>query len=101
MVELSNVFLFVFAGLFPVVNPLGSAPIFLSLTSRCAQQLLAAARLNGVWLGYSGVFRNYSPGGSRGRRYVGYGYGMEDVRRTQRVQTGRRSRSRRARSDHR
>jgi multiple antibiotic resistance protein len=38
MIELSNAFLFVFAGLFPVVNPLGSAPIFLSFTSGCSPQ---------------------------------------------------------------
>jgi multiple antibiotic resistance protein len=54
MVELSNVFLFVFAGLFPVVNPLGSAPIFLSLTSRCApqqrNQLALGVALNSFWL---------------------------------------------------
>ena len=54
MVELSNVFLFVFAGLFPVVNPLGSAPIFLSLTSTCApqqrNQLALGVALNSFWL---------------------------------------------------
>jgi len=31
--EIVNTFLLVFAGLFPIVNPLGSAPIFLSLTA--------------------------------------------------------------------
>ena len=54
MVERSNVFLFVFAGLFPVVNPLGSAPIFLSLTSTCApqqrNQLALGVALNSFWL---------------------------------------------------
>jgi multiple antibiotic resistance protein len=30
-----NAALLVFAGLFPVVNPLGNAPVFLSLTRRC------------------------------------------------------------------
>jgi hypothetical protein len=33
--EISNAFLLVFAGLFPVVNPLGAAPLFLSLTADC------------------------------------------------------------------
>src|ERR1700683_913679 len=30
----ANSFLLVYAGLFPIVNPIGSAPIFLALTSR-------------------------------------------------------------------
>jgi len=54
MIELSNAFLFVFAGLFPVVNPLGSAPIFLSFTSACApqqrNQLALGVALNSFWL---------------------------------------------------
>jgi len=54
MIELSNAFLFVFAGLFPVVNPLGSAPIFLSFTSACASeqrnQLALGVALNSFWL---------------------------------------------------
>ena len=29
----ANSFLLVYAGLFPIVNPIGSAPIFLALTS--------------------------------------------------------------------
>ncbi len=33
MSEIVNTFFLVFAGLFPIVNPLGSAPIFLSLTA--------------------------------------------------------------------
>jgi multiple antibiotic resistance protein len=37
MSEIVNAFLLVFAGLFPIVNPLGSAPIFLSLTADCTQ----------------------------------------------------------------
>jgi multiple antibiotic resistance protein len=36
--EIVNSFLLVFAALFPVVNPLGSAPIFLSLTPYCTEQ---------------------------------------------------------------
>jgi multiple antibiotic resistance protein len=36
--EIVNTALLVFAGLFPVVNPLGNAPVFLSLTRRCTGQ---------------------------------------------------------------
>jgi multiple antibiotic resistance protein len=54
MIELSNAFLFVFAGLFPVVNPLGSAPIFLSFTSACTpqqrNQLALGVAFNSFWL---------------------------------------------------
>src|SRR5271155_1666718 len=32
MQELAHTFLLIYAGLFPIVNPIGSAPIFLSLT---------------------------------------------------------------------
>jgi multiple antibiotic resistance protein len=52
--ELSNAFLLVFIGLFPVVNPLGAAPLFLSLTSDCTPlQRTRLARLvafNSFWL---------------------------------------------------
>jgi len=34
--ELSNAFLLVFASLFPIVNPVGSAPLFLSMTRYCS-----------------------------------------------------------------
>lgn len=34
MSEASNTFLLVYAALFPIVNPVGSAPVFLSLTAR-------------------------------------------------------------------
>jgi multiple antibiotic resistance protein len=54
MIEALNAFLLVFAGLFPLVNPLGSAPIFLSLTSDCAPQernrLARGVAFNGFWL---------------------------------------------------
>src|SRR3954463_8843972 len=33
--EFVNTFLLVFAGLFPIINPLGNAPIFLTLTRQC------------------------------------------------------------------
>jgi len=54
MSETIHAFLLVFAGLFPVVNPLGSAPIFLSLTSTCStperNRLARGVALNGFWL---------------------------------------------------
>lgn len=49
-----HAFLLVFAALFPVVNPLGSAPIFLSLTSGCSDEernrLARGVAFNGFWL---------------------------------------------------
>jgi multiple antibiotic resistance protein len=36
--EIANTFLLVYAGLFPIVNPVGGAPIFLSLTRHCTRQ---------------------------------------------------------------
>jgi multiple antibiotic resistance protein len=52
--EISNAFLLVFAGLFPVVNPLGAAPLFLSLTADCTPQQRARLALlvafNSFWL---------------------------------------------------
>jgi len=54
MSDAINTFLLVFAGLFPVVNPLGSAPIFLMLTSDGPAQerdrLAWAVARNGFWL---------------------------------------------------
>jgi multiple antibiotic resistance protein len=41
MNELTGSFLTVFAGLFPIVNPLGMAPIFLRLTSDATEQIRA------------------------------------------------------------
>ena len=36
--DLTNAFLLVYAGLFPIVNPIGVAPIFLSLTRECTDK---------------------------------------------------------------
>jgi multiple antibiotic resistance protein len=36
--HLVNAFLLVYAGLFPIVNPIGGAPIFLGLTRECTKQ---------------------------------------------------------------
>jgi multiple antibiotic resistance protein len=44
--EIVSAFLLVYAGLFPVVNPLGAAPVFLSLTSGVGE-----ARRNKLALG--------------------------------------------------
>src|SRR5258706_11312823 len=37
MTYFANAFLLVYAGLFPIVNPIGSAPIFLGLTGALAE----------------------------------------------------------------
>ena len=36
--DLVNVFLLVYAGLFPIINPIGSAPIFLGLSRHCTEK---------------------------------------------------------------
>jgi multiple antibiotic resistance protein len=36
-VDVTNTFLLVYAGLFPIVNPIGGAPIFLGLTRECTE----------------------------------------------------------------
>ncbi len=54
MSEAVNAFLLVFAALFPVVNPLGGAPIFLSLTTDCTaderSRLARGVAFNGFWM---------------------------------------------------
>ena len=37
LTDFANAFLLVYAGLFPILNPIGSAPIFLGLTSACTE----------------------------------------------------------------
>src|SRR3954467_2087501 len=37
MNDFANAFLLVYAGLFPILNPIGSAPIFLGLTAACTE----------------------------------------------------------------
>ncbi len=37
MTDYVNVFLLVYAGLFPIINPIGGAPIFLGLTASCTK----------------------------------------------------------------
>jgi multiple antibiotic resistance protein len=36
--DIANAFLLVYAGLFPIINPIGGAPIFLGLTQQCTDQ---------------------------------------------------------------
>ncbi len=47
MTEFTNTVLLVYAGLFPIVNPVGSAPLFLGLTAGCteAERNLLARRV--------------------------------------------------------
>jgi multiple antibiotic resistance protein len=37
MTDFTNAFLLVYAGLFPIINPIGGAPIFLGLTASCSE----------------------------------------------------------------
>jgi multiple antibiotic resistance protein len=37
MTDFTNAFLLVYAGLFPIINPIGGAPIFLGLTAACSE----------------------------------------------------------------
>jgi small neutral amino acid transporter SnatA (MarC family) len=50
----SHVFFLVYAGLFPIVNPLGNAPIFLALTRYCSDSerhaLALRVAVNGFFL---------------------------------------------------
>src|SRR5579863_7156113 len=36
--DIANAFMLVYAGLFPIVNPIGGAPIFLGLTRHCTDK---------------------------------------------------------------
>src|SRR3954468_9133081 len=60
MGEISNTFLLVYAALFPIVNPVGSAPVFLSLTrghDRATRHALAARiAVNGFLLLLGSLF---------------------------------------------
>jgi len=58
--EISNTFLLVYAALFPIVNPIGSAPVFLSLTRHydpaTRHRLAARVALNGFLLLLGSLF---------------------------------------------
>lgn len=60
MSDIFSSFILVFAGLFPVVNPLGAAPIFLSLTADCTAEqrdrLAWNVAFNGFWLLFGSLF---------------------------------------------
>jgi multiple antibiotic resistance protein len=60
MGDISNTFLLVYAALFPIVNPVGSAPVFLSLTRAHApatrRTLAARVALNGFLLLLGSLF---------------------------------------------
>jgi multiple antibiotic resistance protein len=60
MSDIANAFLLAFAALFPIVNPLGSAPIFLSLTAGCSHEvrnwLAWQVALNGFFLLLGSLF---------------------------------------------
>jgi multiple antibiotic resistance protein len=43
--DIANAFLLVYAGLFPIVNPIGGAPIFLGLTRHCSKPERSALAL--------------------------------------------------------
>lgn len=61
MNDIANSFLLVYAGLFPIVNPVGSAPIFLGLTRHCSDQerraLAGRVAVNGFFLLLGSPFR--------------------------------------------
>ena len=60
MNEVTNSFLLVYAGLFPIVNPVGGAPIFLSLTRQSSDPerhaLAARVAINGFFLLLGSLF---------------------------------------------
>ena len=79
--EAVNIFLLVYASLFPIVNPVGGAPIFYSMTRHCSDKerhtlarkvavngFLLAARLAVRRLACARVLRHHAAGGQhRGR----------------------------------
>src|SRR5271163_1698010 len=60
MNNIANVFLLVYAGLFPIVNPIGNAPIFLGLTRHCTdgerRALALRVAINGFFLLLGSLF---------------------------------------------
>lgn len=60
MNDIANTFLLVYAGLFPIVNPVGGAPIFLSLTRHCTTRerntLARKVAINGFLLLLGSLF---------------------------------------------
>jgi len=60
MTDVANSFFLVYAGLFPIVNPVGGAPIFLSLTQQSSESerhaLAARIAVNGFFLLLGSLF---------------------------------------------
>ena len=60
MNDIANSFLLIYAGLFPIVNPIGSAPIFLDLTRHCTDRerraLSGRIAVNGFFLLLGSLF---------------------------------------------
>ena len=60
MNNIVNVFLLVYAGLFPIINPIGNAPIFLGLTRHCTdgerRVLALRVAINGFFLLLGSLF---------------------------------------------
>lgn len=60
MPDVTHAFLLVYAGLFPIVNPVGSAPIFLGLTAGCSDAernaLAGKVAINSVFLLIGSMF---------------------------------------------
>jgi multiple antibiotic resistance protein len=60
MTDVANSFLLIYAGLFPIVNPVGGAPIFLSLTRQSSESerhaLAARIAVNGFCLLLASLF---------------------------------------------
>lgn len=60
MSDIVNSFLLVYAGLFPIVNPIGGAPIFLGLTRHCTDEerhaMAARVAINGFFLLLGSLF---------------------------------------------
>ncbi len=60
MTDVANSFLLIYAGLFPIVNPVGGAPIFLSLTQQSSESerhaLAARIAVNGFCLLLASLF---------------------------------------------
>lgn len=58
--QLTHVFLLVYAGLFPIINPVGNAPIFLALTRYCTDRerhaLALRVAINGFFLLLGSLF---------------------------------------------
>ncbi len=104
-----NAFLLVYAGLFPIVNPVGSAPIFLRLTQYNADQrgLLARGVASNSFLlllgslvhrlASAGILRHHAADRAHRRRPRGGGVRLEAAARRRRTRRSRQRPGRQAR----